>query len=150
MFLRSNIVRIAHLPYLEQFLLLEAGWWLVVAWFIRRFIPFKVWSAHLGTPGAETDVVPLSPHQEKQALGIQLALYRGGRVAAALRNCLVLSIAAKLMLRRRRIPCTLYFATTTKHSGDYFYIGSHSWVRCGTLTIGSVSPQLKLILSIGD
>jgi hypothetical protein len=129
---------------------LEAELCLVAAWFIRRYVPFRVWITRLGVPGTETAVVPLPRNQEARVLDIRSAIYRSGYVSGALRNCLVLSIAAKLMLRRRRIPSTLYFAAITRHEGDYFYLGSHSWVRCGTITIGSLSPQLKQILSIGD
>ncbi len=145
-----DIERALTLPIDHLGLFLEAELSLLAAWVIRRYVPFRLWSTWFGVPGTETAAMPLPPHQEAQVLDIRSAIYRGGHVSAALRNCLVLSVAAKLMLRRRRIPSTLYFATTTKHGEDYFYIGSHSWVRCGTITIGSVTPQLKLILFIGD
>lgn len=47
-------------------------------------------------------------------------------------RCLVRATAAKWMLRRRRIPSTLYLgvAPSTTKTWD-----AHAWVRCGTLIL---------------
>jgi hypothetical protein len=47
-------------------------------------------------------------------------------------QCLVQAVAATWMLRRRRIPCTLYFGLAKDPEA---HLKAHAWVRCGTLVL---------------
>ena len=47
-------------------------------------------------------------------------------------TCLVNAIAAKIMLRRRKIPSTIFFGMA-KNSDDK--IAAHAWVKCGDIYV---------------
>ena len=47
-------------------------------------------------------------------------------------TCLVNAIAAKIMLRRRKIPSTIFFGMA-KDSDDK--IAAHAWVKCGDIYV---------------
>ena len=47
-------------------------------------------------------------------------------------NCLAKSIAAKYMLRRRRIASTLYFGLTKNSVGEF---EAHAWLKSGEMIL---------------
>ena len=52
-------------------------------------------------------------------------------------RCLVRAIAAQIMLRRRRINCTLYLGVA---KNDAKRMKAHAWVKCGKLFLTGERP----------
>ena len=61
-------------------------------------------------------------------------------------NCLAQAIAAKRMLRRRRIACTLYLGLAKDAKDE---LAAHAWLRCGNriLTGGRSSQWQYTVVS---
>lgn len=113
----------------DRKLFLEAAVLLGAARVAIRFIPFTRLAGHLGRHMAETP-----PSATPAALDTSRRVERAIRLAA--RNlpwesvCLPQAIAAKAMLRRRGVPCTLYLGVLRN---EKFH--AHAWVRAGELVV---------------
>lgn len=113
----------------ERFLLLEAFLLLVIARMALRVLPFKRLAASLGRHMREADGPVEAPD-------LSLAEQVGRAVRAAARYtpresvCLPQAVAAQWMLRRRRIPGTLYLGLA-KCETDPERLAAHAWLRCG-------------------
>ena len=46
-------------------------------------------------------------------------------------NCLAQAYAARIMLKRRKQPCTVYLGLARKEGG----MKAHAWLRCGTVFV---------------
>ena len=92
-------------------------------------VPFKHLAPRLGDAMTET------PDEELPAEGwpehIGWAIRRASNVAPWKTPCIAEAIAAQRMLRRRRIPSTMYLGLTK----DGAVMAAHAWVRCGRATV---------------
>jgi hypothetical protein len=78
---------------------------------------------------------------------IRRALLAAARRAPWRCQCLEQSIAGKLMLRRRRIPATLYLGVEKTEDA----IHAHAWLRCGStfVTGGDGSTRYSIVSVLG-
>jgi hypothetical protein len=113
----------------DRWLLIEASLLLGTARLAVRFVPFARIAARLGEHMGET---PLS--QPRAATDLSRRV--GRAVSLAARNlpwesvCLPQAIAAKLMLRRRGVPSTLYLGLQRDQN-----LLAHAWVRVGEVVV---------------
>ena len=119
-------VRLLRLPRRDQLLLAEALLFLGLARLGTHFVPFRRFARLLGCPRAESPA-DLTPAQLMQARRIRWAVVIISRHTFWHSSCLVQAIAAQLMLKRRRIPSTLYLGVA-KDEQDLI---AHAWVRSG-------------------
>ena len=145
-----SVAQFLRLPLADKLVTGEAVVYLIVAWVLVRFTAFKSWTARLGTVGLETESTDLLPEHEQRFRHVKAGIERARQIAPPLRNCLVQSVAARLMLRRRHLPSTLYIAVTTNRASQRLSVSGHAWVRCGHLTIGSNKGGLQKIFCLGD
>ena len=105
-------------------------------WLIVR--PFQRIAARLGT------AVPTSrPDDTAEHLLAEPKITQARQVSAAVRwiarfapfraVCIHQSIAAKLMLRRRGIPSTMYFGVSRSVDDGKIKLAAHAWVRAGQI-----------------
>ena len=126
----SPIIRFFDLPFFEKQLFIEAAFWLILLKILVKFCPFKWISPHLGTikhpeqPSAELD-----PKTQKIIRHITRSISRAGTYLPGEYVCLPRSIAAKMMLRRFRIPNTLYLGI--KHASNE-KMKAHAWLKTGS------------------
>jgi hypothetical protein len=103
----------------------EALWVLALARVAVTILSFRRVAGWLGRFGHETRDAP-TPRLE-QALAVAWAVQTTARKVPWRCECLEQALAAKWMLRKRKLPSTLYFGT--------FFNGhaleAHAWVRCG-------------------
>lgn len=121
---------LARRSWAERAALAEAALCLAAARLAVRCLPMARLGPFLGRHMAES--APLAaPAQRAAAL-------RAGRAVVALAPwlpwrclCLEQAIAAQLMLRRRRIPSTLYLGVGRGPAA----LEAHAWLRCGELIL---------------
>ena len=125
----GRVASFSRLDSTDRKLFLEAAVLLAAARLAIRFIPFARLAGHLGRHMAETP-----PSATPVALETSRRVSRAIRLAA--RNlpwesvCLPQAIAAKAMLKRRGVPCTLYLGVLRN---EKFH--AHAWVRAGGLVV---------------
>lgn len=127
----KTLRRFVQLPWARQSLLMEAAWWLALAWLLVRALPFRFWSHWLGEP-APGEANPTSAGSNARAgdtcwAVIAINTRLGGRF-----TCLMLAMAAHWMLSRRRISSSLVLGTLTEQDADKrLAIKAHAWLRVG-------------------
>ncbi len=114
-------------------LLAESLFMLTTATLARRLLPFRWLVRTLGQSQRE-----LPPDHGPHEANLSLRVSRGLDAAAARlpwpTTCLERAIAAKWMLRRRRVPCTLYLGVRRSAAG----LDAHAWLRSGpTIVTGA-------------
>jgi hypothetical protein len=115
---------------LERRLFVEAYCFLAISRMMILTVPFRRIAPWLGRTMAE------SPHDASQQLvlaqKISWAVQTAGRHTPWESKCLAQAIAAKMMLRRRQIPGTLYLGLAKDEQGE---LSAHAWLRCGDLIL---------------
>ncbi|MEO8138761.1 MAG: lasso peptide biosynthesis B2 protein [Gemmatimonadota bacterium] len=129
-----RLIRFVRLPAPERRHLVEAAALCTAAGLLIRVLKFRRLAPRLGQH------MSVSP-AERDRTAIQTVASVRWAVAAAARHlpwrpvCLPQAIAAQWMLRRRRIPSTLYLGADPASGYE-----AHAWVRAGT-TIVAGGPR---------
>jgi len=108
-------------------LLLEALARLCWATLLIRVVPFRWIAPHLGRPMTESPV-DIGEAELRLALRIAWAVQAVARHVPLGFVCLPQAIAAKWMLRRRRLPSTLYLGLQRQ---EELKLTAHAWLRVG-------------------
>ena len=127
----------------ERWAFLEACFWIVVYEFARRLRSDGAIRRLFGAPGRKAE-------EDLDDAQIASAKKVGWAVEAARRHlpwrplCLPRALAAKRMLRRLGIPCTLSLGVHSPEDGEF---DLHVWLRCGDriLTGREVSQRFHLL-----
>ncbi len=131
------------LTWNDRFLLLEAAARLFVARLTIALLPFRTIARRLGTQGGE------SPRDEPHgtARRIRWAVAAISRRAPWRCECLEQAVAAKMMLRARRIPSTLYLGVEPGDAAK-----AHAWLRSGSLFVtgGDASGRFAVLSTFAD
>lgn len=140
------------LSHLEKKMAVEGLYFLLIARLALWFIPFKIIAKRLGHHMKETPHTEI-PKNRKINLLVQKTIGRLSDKTPWESTCLVQAIAAKTILNRRRIGCTLYFGMAKdKRKNKGFK--AHAWLRSGRLLItGSTAekpPGFTVVSFFGD
>ena len=148
--LRSDLRTARRTSGKEWQLLAEAGGLLVVARLAVWFVPFRRLATLLGDEMAES---PAADTEEQRAAAIPIgwAVRTLGRRLPWMSQCLVQAVAATWMLRRRRIPSTLYFGLAIDKD-THGQLKAHAWVRCGArvLTGAKGHHDFKVVATFAE
>ena len=132
----------------DRRLLVEAAIWLGVARLIVLLVPFRWITPFLGMHMAE------SPDTQKQvqkqfAVRVSWAIWTASRHMPWKCKCLVQAMAGKCILKRRRIPSTLYLGLLKDENEK---LKAHAWLRSGdTIAIGGREiDQYKVISTFAE
>jgi hypothetical protein len=115
------------LPIIEKWLLIEASFFLVIARLTIQLIPFKYLAPFLGKNKALSNT--LLNQYDQEMIGLV-----GHSIQRATNNlpwhtvCLPRAMAAKFMLRRRKIGSVLYLGVNKNESSE---LGAHAWTKAG-------------------
>ncbi len=121
------------LPRKEKVLLWEAFYRLLAARLAILIFPFRKIAPRLGEHMKETPMEE-QPHYTRTLLQIRRALRRAGHYTPWESACLVQSIAGKMMLKRRKIPSTLYLGVA-KEKKEKRKLKAHAWLRSGNIIL---------------
>ncbi len=127
----------------------EAGVLLGFFHFAVHFLPFRVIAPAVGAPVVEApadgqagaaSTASLSPEQLGHAIRIQWAVQRMARAAPFVPMCLARSLAARVMLRHRGVPATLYFGLRRRgvppgQDRKTGAIAAHAWLTTGPIAV---------------
>lgn len=115
------------LTWRQRALMAEASLWLLLARLALAVVPFRWIAARLGRKRGES-AAALAPEDVARATQIGRAVEAMSRHAPWQSRCLAQAIAARLMLKQRGIPHTLYVGVA-KDGGHA--LAAHAWLRCG-------------------
>lgn len=121
----------------KKFLLLEALTRVVIAWFLIRIIPYRMWRRLLGRP--ESGVEPeVNLGEEQLAIAREIAWAHQAiyRTFGSAFTCLMLALSARNMLLKRGMSSTIVLGVE-RHSrgGQCRQTGAHAWVKLGPMFI---------------
>jgi hypothetical protein len=156
-----KVAKFFRLPGLERRLFIEAVFWCAVARLVILFLPFRVYSRLLGRAQGEaagtgefidrtgSAAPPLGDENGKTRneclQQIARAVRRASRHVPWETRCLVKAIAAKRMLSRRKINCTIYLGVAK----DNDRLIAHAWLTSGDIIItGKNSGKHYSVVSI--
>jgi hypothetical protein len=125
----SALRRLARLSWRDRALLAEAAVLLAVARLAVVVLPFRVIARRLGAHMAESPPTQVVADAQLRRIGWAI-----GAIAARTpwrSKCLEQGITAKVMLRRRGIPNTLYLGVARTEPG----IVAHAWLRSGAFHV---------------
>lgn len=131
----------------DRHLFVEAFCCLAIARLVLIAVAFRYIAPFLGQLRAE------SPRHDALAATlatrISWAVQTAGRFTPWKSPCLVQAIAGKMMLKRRKIPSTLYLGVA-KHANEG--LSAHAWLRCGDriLTGGALKEQFTVVSTFGE
>jgi len=123
----------------DRRLLLEALVLLCWARLLIRFAPFRRIAPRLGRAMAESSR-DVEPSQMERALRIGWAVQAVARHVPFGFVCLPQAVAAKWMLRRRRLPSTLYLGLNQKEDSK---LTAHAWLRVGNKILTGRAESLN-------
>jgi len=131
-----DLERVRRLPPTEQLLVVEAIVWLALSRAAISALPFRRVAAWLRLVQFDpADLVAADPVGDGSCVPAEAVIEAVGRAVrgAAARTpwastCLVQSLAAHIMLARRRVPSVVYLGVAKDPSGE---LVAHSWLRCG-------------------
>jgi hypothetical protein len=130
---RSATLRTAaRLSAAELVALVEATVLLAAARLVIVLLPFRWLAARLGAHMHESPAES-DGDDERSLRRVRWALGAVSRRAPWRCLCLEQAVAATVMLRRRRLPSTLYLGVA--RAGERAGVEAHAWVRSGTFFV---------------
>lgn len=113
-------------------------------------LPFPRLENFLGQRMEETEI-NVARTDLRQARRIAWAIHAVSAYTPWESNCFPQGLTAKILLRRRGIPSTLYMGARFKHDEEST-LGGHIWLRCGPLYVtgGNGSRDFGAIASFAD
>lgn len=113
------------LPAVDKFLLVEALLTSAYVRFALAFLPFKIVTVWMGKVNAEARN-ELSHLQLIQVRKIHHILKLCEKYALWKTECYTLALTGKILLKRRRVPSTLYIGFKKSPEGKY---DGHAWLK---------------------
>lgn len=144
---RSGWRTLRRISWEERALLAESALWLAAVRIAVLLLPFRVTARRLGAHMGET------PHDDDPRVhhlvrSVSWAIGAISRRVPWRAKCLEQGIAAKMMLRRRNVPNTLYLGVARGTSG----VEAHAWLRNGSyyLTGGAERERFAVVSHFAD
>ena len=114
-------------------LLLRTYLLLIVMRGVIAVLPLRWITSRLGVPMLETPKVGVPADQLRFARRVNWAIHRVSPRTPTNSNCYPQALAARWLLRRKRIPTTFYYGAAFDEGGSA--LEAHVWLRCGDLII---------------
>lgn len=125
------ITKIFDQPLKFQLLVIESLILLFVARSLVLILPFKTISGSLGEFNKETKIIRLTGFGKK-IKHIENAIYAVSKYTVWKSNCLAQAICCHWMLKRRKIPYTIYMGVKYDENKQLL---AHAWTRVGNKVI---------------
>ena len=155
----EKVARFFRLPAFERRLFIEALFWCGLARLVILLLPFRIYARLMGKPHAELKEKDESSETNKTLEAatrssleeIGRAVRRAGRHApwktrkSRKTRCLVEAIAAKRMLKRRKINCRIYLGVARENDRMI----AHAWLQSGNIILtGNKNLNTFTVVSI--
>ena len=127
-----RFITLLRLPWRDKWLVLQVYVLLGMTRLAINTLPFARLERWLGPRMAET-APELALEPMRQARRIAWAIRVTSPFTPWESNCFPQAITAKILLRRRGIPSTLYMGAAFKEGGAT--LEGHAWLRCGPLYV---------------
>jgi hypothetical protein len=127
----SKFLRLGRIGRRRRRLLFEAALWLALARTSVLVVPFRHVARRIGSMTAPADGLMAGQLSAHLATDVELVQDIGWAVTRAARYvpfkavCLPQALAAKMMLRRRKVPGALYLGAARQATGG---LEAHAWV----------------------
>ena len=144
----SRLLKFWGLSGADRWLLIEAMGWLCWAKTLLWIAPFRYIAPRLGDRMRESPF-DMAEAQSKLAASVSWGVRTVARHVPFGFVCLPQAMAAKWMLRRRRLPSTLYLGVRV---GESIKMTAHAWLRAGDkiLTGRAGSLNHQVVASFGE
>lgn len=103
--------------------------------------PLRWITGRLGTPMQETPTEGVPADQLRYARRVNWAIHRVSPRTPTESNCYPQALAARWLLRRKRIPTTVYYGAAFDEGGSA--LEAHVWLRCGDLIVTGGGPHRR-------
>jgi Transglutaminase-like superfamily len=144
------LARAMRVPLRRKVLFAEALVNTVLAWFMVRFLPYRVWKRNLGRIDAVMNHRPLSSSDISHARQIGWAVTRVNQFGNERFTCLMVAMAGKWMLNRRGTPNVLVLgAKVWRDSEESQNVNAHAWLNVELMNIvgGEIKADYVVIAS---
>lgn len=112
----------------------EACAWLVCAWFLVRFVPYRVWRAQLREREGVTPVHALTGAQLRFLSEAQHAFRRIKWATRERATCLMMVLVARWMLNRRGLPGVVFLGVRREKGKPGLH--AHAWMVSAIGVVG--------------
>lgn len=130
-------------------LILLAGRCYVLLILMRGVItvwPLSRITRHLGEHSSETALDGVTSEQMRFARRVRWTIRRIAHWTPTNSNCYPQALTAKYLLKRRRIPSTVYYGAAFADDGQE--LETHVWIRCGpTIVTGAPAHRRFAVVS---
>ena len=131
------------ISWADRWLLVEAITFLSLVRLAIKLVPFSRLAPYLGEPVSMPDI-ELSQTTEALVKRIAWAINIMAKYIPWTPSCLEKSMAAKRILRRRKIPSTLYLGVAKSNPNEF---DAHAWLQSGTVIVtGEVDHERYITL----
>lgn len=127
----DKVIKALRLPTAQKGLLLEAFVLLAIARAAVLLLPFRWVARVLGKQASQTPEQD-DPARLRQVCRIRAMIHAVSNSVPWTSKCLDQAIAARIMLRFRRIPATVYFGVKNDEQGQ---LAAHAWLRSGRVYV---------------
>lgn len=124
---RRQIYYFKRIPFRVKLISIEAIFLMALSRFYILFIPFRSVASLMGKPMHET-VEEIDPDLLTVARQITWLIEKMSKYTPWESKCLVKALTGQRMLKKRRIPCTLYLGMAKDNTNK---LSAHAWLRCG-------------------
>jgi len=136
---QSRILRFLRLPAKEKLLFIEALINCAGVWLLLKIIPFRM------VPGLFSGAAAADCTAEVAKLhSIRTSIRRASRLFPVRNRCLISSLCARLMLRRRKIPSKIFMGVASGTGGR---IDAHAWISCGDFEVVAKNGKYNVLFS---
>lgn len=135
-------------PINKRFFILESIIWLGIFRFVLMFVPFRYLCRYLGKTQIETSYDSNLSH-ETILQQISHSLQIAKRNVPWECKCLILAMSGTMMLKRRRLPSTLYLGISKQPNEK---LSAHAWLRSGSYYLSGAESmdEFKIILTLAQ
>ena len=123
------LTKFIHLSWADHLLLLEATIWLGILRMAILTVPFRLLARHCGRHMTEAPAVE-DLERDDLLKRVSWAVAVMSRYLPWESKCLARALAAKMMLKCRGIPSTLYLGLARDRDKE---LRAHAWLRSGTV-----------------
>jgi hypothetical protein len=129
--LLRKIKSFAAIPWATKWLFAEAVFTAAYVKTTLLFLPFRKVALWLGSLKDQPDV-QTAPDQQHLVKKISFAVKLCDRYTPWPTECYTRSLTAKIMLKRRKLPSTLYFGLRKDETNS---LKGHAWLQCSGITV---------------
>ena len=137
--IKKKLISFNNKPTVEKRLTVEAFVLLGISRLVVLFVPMKQFASFLGVHMQQTPDTDVTAHQDVLRC-VARAIRTAARYTPWESKCFAQAITAKVMLKHRHLPATLYLGVAKNKDRN---LEAHAWLRCGSKIITGQSGMRR-------